>query len=217
MKFQYVLFLSLFCFHMLNNDIQRKIISDKDYNYVFYVSIEELSSYKVYKEYFWYKSGEVHSSIGSSFGDVLHGVYTKSYLNKNIAEQGSYKKGLKDNLWKKWHTNGMLDETVNWNEGLRSGTYSQYTENGKILQVGKYKNNRKHGEWINKQTADTLYFDTGAEIKKPVKKNALKGKKEKNFKNKIKTFFGRLFSKKGKKRKVKKKRKNKKDKKGKKN
>lgn len=190
MKLYLTFFFVLSTFSSANKDIQRRVISDNEFNYTFYILSTDTSSNNVAKNYHWYKSGEIHISQGSSSGSLLHGEYTKSYIGYNLAEQGYFKKGLKNNTWKKWRKNGQLYEISNWKNGHRSGRYAQFTEDGKISIQGAYKNKRKHGVWINTATRDTLYFKKGIAIEKAKKHS------RKTIMQKMKTFSKGLFAKK---------------------
>ncbi|NHF59003.1 hypothetical protein FK220_006610 [Flavobacteriaceae bacterium TP-CH-4] len=183
-----LLFLSFFLFPSKN--VQRKIISDSEFNYTFYVSTEDIAAKKGPRYYYWYKAGEIHSSQGGSAGDLLHGDFTKSYKDNNLAEQGSFKKGLKDNLWKKWYKNGQLYEIASWKSGLRTGQYLQFSEAGQVMISGRFKKDMKHGIWINGTTNDTVFFKKGVEIDKPKRYN------RKPLTKRITGFFKELFRKK---------------------
>jgi len=67
--------------------------------------------------YFWYNSGAIHETQGGYSGRLLNGQYTAFYLTKNLKEQGIFKKGLKDGLWKSWREDGSLLATVTWKHG----------------------------------------------------------------------------------------------------
>lgn len=67
--------------------------------------------------YFWYNSGAIHETQGGYSGRLLNGQYTAYYLNKNLKEQGLFKKGLKDGTWKSWREDGSLLATVTWKRG----------------------------------------------------------------------------------------------------
>lgn len=185
MKFYFHAFVVPFIFLFPSKNPQRKIISDSEFSYTFYVSTKETKA-KDSKHYYWYKSGEIHSSQGGSSGNVLHGEFTKSYKNNNLAEKGSFKNGLKNSVWKRWYKNGQLYEIAQWKNGLRLGDYMQFSENGKVSIRGHYKNNRKHDIWINVPTSDTLYFKKGIKVEKP-KKSLVK---------KVTGFFKNTFRKK---------------------
>jgi antitoxin component YwqK of YwqJK toxin-antitoxin module len=68
--------------------------------------------------YYWYSANQIHSTQGGFSGTLLNGQYTEYYLNKNLKEQGAFKKGLKDDVWKSWNEDGTLKQTVNWHKGL---------------------------------------------------------------------------------------------------
>lgn len=190
---RYMLFLCLltcFSFSNTSKNLQRKVISDSEFDYSFHVSINEQPKLKYSKFYFWYKSGEIHSSQGDSSGDLLHGEYTKSYKSNNLAELGVFNKGLKNKIWKKWYKNGQLYEIANWKNGIKIGKYLQFSEEGDILIQGNYKDNNKHGVWVNQATNDTLYFKKGVKIGKPKKYT------KKPFVKRLKSFFKNLFKKK---------------------
>lgn len=67
--------------------------------------------------YFWYSSGAIHETEGGYSGRLLNGTYTAFYPNKNLKEQGSFKKGLKDGVWKNWREDGSLLAAVTWKHG----------------------------------------------------------------------------------------------------
>lgn len=189
MKLQFLFFVGFISFFGYSNDDQRKLISDDNYNYVFFISLDKISNYKVDKLYYWYKSGKVHSSVGVSNGELLNGNYIKSNIDNNILETGDFKLGLKDNIWKEWYDNGNIKEITNWSVGHKSGEFIEYSHGGEIILEGKYKNDKKHGLWIKPLTKDTLYYNKGV----LVDKNILKEEKEKRKEN---SFFKKLFSKK---------------------
>lgn len=199
------LFISLFLIltwplSLDNNDLVRRIISDDDYNYTFYISTKEKVSVEDFKEYFWYRTGSIHNAVGGVDGQVLHGPYKKTYRNNGLAEQGEFRYGLKIKTWTSWFENGKVEKITHWQAGVLSGGYKEFDTRGALLVSGKYKNNRKHGVWVNHQTKDTLYFKKGEKIVKEelpeeeAKKN--KDTNKKSFKVKAKEFFNTLFKKK---------------------
>ena len=68
--------------------------------------------------YFWYIPNAIHSTQGGFNGQLLNGNYAAYYPDKNLKEQGDYKKGLKDGVWKTWNRKGDLTSVVNWNNGV---------------------------------------------------------------------------------------------------
>lgn len=203
MKLFLSLLLILGSFQDLEKNSNRKVISDDDFNYTFFVSTKDRSDFKNKKEYFWFKSGKIHSSQGGVNGQLLHGSYTKSYIQNGIAEQGEFHYGLKDDTWKLWYENGKLKEVKSWTRGIASGSYKSFDDKGNLVVSGKFSNNEKNGRWINHGTKDTLYFKKGEKIVKEVEEE-VKKKKDKEAKKtglngfwiKTKEFFKDLFKKK---------------------
>ena len=68
--------------------------------------------------YFWYSANQVHSTQGGYSGQLLNGLYTEYYQNKNLKLQGSFSRGLKDGPWKSWNRDGTLRQVVYWDEGV---------------------------------------------------------------------------------------------------
>jgi len=68
--------------------------------------------------YYWYGANEIHVTQGGFSGKLLNGSYTEFYLNKNLEEQGSFKKGLKNGTWKRWNEDGTLNQVTQWKNGL---------------------------------------------------------------------------------------------------
>jgi antitoxin component YwqK of YwqJK toxin-antitoxin module len=68
--------------------------------------------------YYWYSANAIHSTQGGFSGQLLNGRYTEYYLNKNLKEQGFFKKGLKSGIWKTWNEDGIIKQTSNWKLGV---------------------------------------------------------------------------------------------------
>jgi antitoxin component YwqK of YwqJK toxin-antitoxin module len=83
-----------------------------------YNPVEHLPSVKSNLFYYWYNASRVHATQGGYSGQLLNGLYTEYYLNRNLKEQGIFKKGLKDGLWKSWNQDGTLKQATNWNKGI---------------------------------------------------------------------------------------------------
>ncbi|AXT53925.1 hypothetical protein D1818_25075 [Aquimarina sp. BL5] len=196
MKLLFTLILLFGSTQYINKDITRKVISDDDYNYTFYVSNKNTLSYQDFKEYHWYKSGKIHSSFGGGDGQILHGHYNKTYRGNGIAEQGDFYYGLKNDTWRNWYENGKIKNISNWQKGFLSGTYNEFTESGVLLVSGKYKNNKKHGRWISHNTNDTLYFKKGEKVIKEAAEEEIEDDKKKGVIVKTKDFFKDIFKKK---------------------
>lgn len=68
--------------------------------------------------YFWYLNNKIHSTQGGYNGELLNGHYIAFYPDKNLKEEGDFKRGLKDGPWKTWDPKGDLTAVTNWNEGI---------------------------------------------------------------------------------------------------
>ncbi len=183
---------SIFLFFSFSGaPVQKKVIRTKEFDIQFYVSLKKKRANQN-KEYFWYKSGEIHKSVGNAAGELLHLQYVKYYTDNSLAEKGEFKYGLKKGVWKQWYQNGQVMEESRWVDGVKYGPYSYYNEMGELVITGKYRDNIKIGVWINLKTQDTTWYKKGRAFKehpKIVKKrqDSIEGKKG---------FFKKLFEKK---------------------
>ncbi len=176
-------FLFLLGFNTETNDedLQKKVIRTQDFDIECYVSLKKQSSFNANKMYYWFKSGEIHSSVASAGGFVLHSDYTKYYRSNQLAEKGSFNYGLKNGLWKDWYTNGQLKQIVGWKNGVKNGKFATYDSIGNATQKGAYNNNIKTGAWIDLKTNDTIVYKKGEVFNPETEKES---------------FFKRLFKKK---------------------
>ncbi|PWB26027.1 toxin-antitoxin system YwqK family antitoxin [Flavobacterium sp. HTF] len=70
------------------------------------------------------------------------GYFESHYLNGKIAEQGQYKKGFKDGLWKTFYDDGTLKFTgkyISKNPQLKDSTHTYFYPNGKLKKIEYYK------------------------------------------------------------------------------
>jgi hypothetical protein len=67
--------------------------------------------------YAWYSANQVHATQGGYSGRLLDGPYIEYYLDKNLKEEGFFKKGLKNGTWKSWNEDGTLKQTDEWKNG----------------------------------------------------------------------------------------------------
>jgi len=68
--------------------------------------------------YYWYYNNTIHSTQGGFNGQLLNGHYVAFYPDKNLKEEGDFKRGLKDGEWKTWNPKGDLTGVTNWDEGV---------------------------------------------------------------------------------------------------
>ncbi|WP_196896052.1 toxin-antitoxin system YwqK family antitoxin [Aureivirga marina] len=158
--------------------------------YDFYIDKEyKTSNLEMHKQYFWYDGNEIKSTYFDIGGPVLQKQFIKYHQNnKQLAEKGEFVNGLKNGVWKSWFQNGRLSNVKHWNHGELSGLYIEFDENGNEIVKGKYKSDKKEGEWIQHQNGDTLFYKKGILIEKPVKTSETKEGKKSVF-SKMKNIF----------------------------
>ncbi|MFP9119338.1 toxin-antitoxin system YwqK family antitoxin [Flavobacterium sp. RNTU_13] len=151
-----------------------KRISDAQFRYEFYTTTKKVSP-KPGRSYYWFKGGAIHNSEYGMAGELLTGDFAKFYHSNQLAEAGTFKNGLKTGLWKTWYENGILHTEAEWSSGTKDGAFALYDNTGKLLEKGAYDNDRKSGRWINYTTKDTLKYRNGEVVPvkvKPVKSTA---------------------------------------------
>ncbi|MEO1033759.1 MAG: hypothetical protein AAFX55_20420 [Bacteroidota bacterium] len=150
--------IALFFFLSLSSDLQRKRIRQGDFDIECYVYTKTLEGFNKKKEYYWFKSGEVHSSYANAGGLLLHDEFKKFYRSKQLAQHGFFNYGLKNGTWRDWYENGKVKSVTNWNNGYKSGKYYQYDQSGALILSGTFRRGIKANQWINHKTADTTYY-----------------------------------------------------------
>lgn len=98
--------------------------------------------------YYWYEANQIHSTQGGFSGKLLDGQYTEYYLNKNLKEQGSFKKGLKNGAWKSWNEDGTLAVSSTWKNGLLVS--KEKASLWKRLNVFRRRNAQKDADTLKK-------------------------------------------------------------------
>ena len=158
-----------------------KRISDANYRYEFYTLSKNIKP-KKNRSYYWFKGGAIHSSENGVAGELIDGLFTKTNHDNQLLEQGIFKKGLKNGIWKKWHLNGKIEVRQKWSNGKMDGEYLQYNDKGNLITKGKYSNNLQTGKWIDYTKNDTTSYKKGIIVikeKKLSKEEKLKLKEEK--------------------------------------
>ena len=68
--------------------------------------------------YYWYYNKIIHTTQGGYTGQLLNGHYIAFYPDKNLKEDGNFKAGLKDGVWKTWNQKGDLTNVSTWEDGV---------------------------------------------------------------------------------------------------
>jgi len=91
------------------------------------------------KIYYWYSGDTIVMTQSGYNGKLLNGIYSVTYPNKNLKEQGMFKYGLRNGVWKSWTPDGQLQSVITYDNGVMKGRNEEY-ENGKIKKSGSYRN-----------------------------------------------------------------------------
>ena len=167
-KTRYWLLVVVLCMSF-SSDLQKKTVRQDGYDIECYIELKEPNSLNSHKMYYWFKSGQIHQSLSTIGGYVLHGNFVKYYRSNQLAEKGNFSHGLKTGIWRSWHENGLIKEQEIWKNGYKQGNYYNYNSKGELILAGSYRRNKKIGRWINYTTKDTIYYKKGVEFdKKPL-------------------------------------------------
>ena len=138
------------------------------------------------KSYHWYSNNQLKITQGGFSGKLLHGIYTRYYLDNNLQEQGEFKMGLKTGHWNNWTDSGTLTNNINYRQGIAEGRFYKYDENGRVSEKGKYLHGKLNGKLI-KYVGDStqlIKYNNGNVVAPKVKKEKTTG-----IFYKIKQFF----------------------------
>ncbi len=151
------------------NDTDRTILAE-------ILPINSLPATKPNLQYYWYGSNMIHVLQGGFGGQLLNGLYTEYYPDKNLKTQGRFDKGLKSGTWKDWDDKGVLTTLVNWKDGAKSGRFSFYNSDGSLRQTGSYQKNELDGtvtSYVSKDSVQTVQYREGKVIS-PDRRSLLK-------------------------------------------
>lgn len=158
MKKSIIVLCTVLICYAFKTDLQKKTVRQKGFDIECFVSTKkDNKNFKPHRMYYWYKSGEVHHSMSSSGGFLLHGSFSKYHKSNQLVEQGNFNYGLKNGVWKVWHDNGVLKQYEEWQNGLKAGSCKTFDTDGSLTVSGKYRNNVKVGRWIDYRIKDTTY------------------------------------------------------------
>ncbi len=116
----------------------RRRIDSAERSYVFQVT--DKSTWTHTKSfYYWFKSGRIHRTQGSYYGDLLHGNYKVVSPNRHLLEEGQFRKGVKTGRWRTWHENGYLKTVIKPKLILPGKSYREYDDEGNIIKSGSMR------------------------------------------------------------------------------
>ncbi len=139
----------------------RRSVKQDDLQMIFFVRDEDKSRPNTSRNdswYHWFKSQKIITTQGGSDGLLLEGLFTAFFTNKQLAQKGSFQKGLKVKSWEYWRMDGSLKMTEQW----RRGALIQkefYDEEGSLIRL------EKKSLWKNKvYTSDSIWIHKGEEL-----------------------------------------------------
>lgn len=109
---------------------------------------------KLRTEHLHYTENDYFKVYGDSINEIYHyekntgsslyktGYFESHYFDGKIAEQGYYKKGSKDGIWKTFYKNGQIKfsgKFVSNNPELKDSTHTYYYPNGQVEKIENYK------------------------------------------------------------------------------
>lgn len=112
-------------------------------------------------EYYWYDKGMIFVTQGAYAGYLVDGQFIQFDKNsKNIIEKGIIRSGKKKGKWIKWSDNGKIIEISKWKNGFRNGKTVIFDELQFLKEIRKYKKNKLNGKqyvFNGKQKTHTKY------------------------------------------------------------
>lgn len=169
-----------FCLHAQNSysgkPLQNSItLAIRDTVYVFYVSQEKIKA-EARSNYICFAGGVIQQIQGNYSGKLLDGGFEKFDRNNHLLEKGQFDNGLKTGTWQQWYESGKLSARYVWKKGVLSGKFEEYYPNGIVMRSGTFVNGKLHGPVA-------LFADNGSLMTKDrFKHGELIGEKDRNGK-----------------------------------
>ena len=96
---------------------------------------------------YYHKASTAVMTIENYKNGKLEGSRTVYYPNSKVAEEMTYKNGLKDGIYKKTAVNGTLLEQSTYKNNEYNGDAVFYDSDGAVASKGKFLNGKKVGMW----------------------------------------------------------------------
>lgn len=179
----------------------------KEFKYDFYVQLDDKNvRYKDTVLYVWFRAQKLHTTQGMSDGYLLNGPFKKYYHSGQIAEQGSYKNGLRIGEWKSWRESGTLIAIYHYSSGSLHGSYSLFGAEGQRVKTGTYKRGNEKVEPLEKEEMKEkkrkfrlFRKDDRTDLPKEEKRKKKEKKKVDTTEKEKRPFLQRIFGKRTKK------------------
>lgn len=106
----------------------------------------------------WADNGNKMSE-GNYKDNLKDGEWTfYDYQDGSISSKGTYNNEEKQGLWTSYMTSGLVDNEINWKDGLKEGVFIEYDSLGNKINEGIYKADTIFQQ-SNPEREQQLYFD----------------------------------------------------------
>ena len=141
----------------LTDDL-KKSVSHGDSLHLFYIPYaDQAVKTRDDRVYFGYRFGDIHATQGAVVGAALHGEYELFYQRK-LVEKGAFQQGIKTGAWSKWDENGQLLSVTNYQHGKKDGLSKRYNGAGDVVSFQQYRKDVKQGIGLYEQGGEPVYF-----------------------------------------------------------
>lgn len=137
-----VLLIVLLSSQTLYSQTERQIVVTKGDSIIQVgITYNRLTNISESKEYYWYTEPTIHHNQGNYSGYLLNGEYELFGRNLELLEKGTFKNGLKTGTWSKWDCNGKIISRINYKRGVIHGPVKELN-----LETGEYSYSQyRHG------------------------------------------------------------------------
>ena len=87
------------------------------------------------------------------------GRFGSHYTNGQNEIDGTYKNGLAEGMWRRWHENGQLSSEQTFRNGQEDGLYRTWHENGQLLVETTLKNGKEVGTYRSWNERGQLQYE----------------------------------------------------------
>ena len=102
-------------------------------------------------------TGKTTGKLQETYKDgILDGPWIRYHDNGRLMSKGHYKNGKLYGPWVVYHENGQLMEKGDRKNFIPVGPYVYYHDNGQIESKGEYKEGRKEGPWVSYHRDGTI-------------------------------------------------------------
>lgn len=107
------------------------------------------------KVYYWFDNTSIHQTQGGYAGYVLDGRYQEFYYPaKSLFSTGNFYNGLKTGKWNTWFEDGTPRQTERWRHGRLDGILCVYDNSGQLHKKEVYRKGILYGRYL--YTNDSL-------------------------------------------------------------